>query len=103
MKLALLTQTRDGTNSTVTATTKNHSVKFTKRTLMKTELETVKVIHIIESFPWSFEIGDNPDYPDAGIVIKHQQEGKLVERVAIPKCAIQHLIEGLTSFLPQNT
>ena len=65
---------------------------------MKTELETVKVIHVIDNFPWNFEIRDDPDFPDAGIIINHRQEGKVIERMAIPKDAIEHLKEALSSF-----
>jgi hypothetical protein len=65
---------------------------------MKSELETVKVIHIDGGFPWRYEIMGSPDGPEIAIVIKHYEEGKMIEEVTIPMCAIENLKEALSSF-----
>jgi len=70
---------------------------------MKTELETVKIIRIMdEGFPWNFKIWDDPEFPEQGIIINHSQEGKVIEEMKIPKSAIEHIVGALTSFSPKH-
>jgi len=70
---------------------------------MKTELETVKIIHILdEGSPWNFEIRDDPEFPEQGIIINHSQGGEVIEEMKIPKSAIEHIVEALASFSPKH-
>ena len=63
---------------------------------MVIETETVDVIHITDqSFVWYYEVKENPDAPDSGIIIKHSEDDKEVARLTIPVEIIPALVDAL--------
>jgi len=70
---------------------------------MKTETETIKVIHILnEGFDWRIIVKDNPEFPEMSIVIEHQEEGEVRASISIPKGVIRSLQEALDHYRPEN-
>ena len=66
---------------------------------MKTQIETIKVIHVCDQgFDWRIVIKEDPEFPEQAILIEQHEDGKLVAGVSLPTDALISLRSALDAF-----